>query len=276
LVKETVRALLAHGARVYIAARNKAQCEDTIRQLKQDTGNEAIYLSLDLASLKAVKTAAEEFLSKEAQLHVLFNNAGVMSSPVEWLTADGYDLQFGTNVLGHHYLTKLLLPTMMATAKTSSDGKTRIVTTSSAGHLFCRGLDFDTFEDSPKRQECTDAMGLYYQSKFANVVAALELSRRFGDQGVVSISVNPGNIKSDLQRHLPSFLRFILHQTIMYDTPIGALTPLYAGTMPEAVKLGGKYLVPWARVGAPLKETQDPELGEKLWDWLEEQVENFV
>jgi len=162
---------------------------------------------------------------------------------------------------------------MIATAKTSSDGKARIVTTSSSGHLFCRGLDFDTFKDSPKRQKCsTDT--LYFQSKFANVVDALELSRRFGDQGVVSISLNPGNIKSDLQRHFPPFLRSILNQTILYDTPFGALTQLYAGTVPEAVGLGGKYLIPWARVGTPLKETQDPELGKKLWDWLEEQVKN--
>ncbi|KAG8214988.1 hypothetical protein J3R82DRAFT_8391 [Butyriboletus roseoflavus] len=270
--KETAKALLAHGARVYIAARNQTQAEETIRQLKQDTGNEAIYLNLDLANLKAVKTAAEEFLRKETQLHVLFNNAGVMAPPAERLTADGYDLQFGTNVLGHYYFTKLLLPTMIATAKTTSDGKTRIVTTSSTGHLFGH-LDFDTFKDSPKRRKRNTNL-LYCQSKFGNVVVALELARRYGDQGIVSTSLNPGNIKSDLQRHLPQFVQTMMNHTVLYDVSFGALTQLYAGTMPEAAAHNGKYLVPWARVGRPLEETQNLELGKKLWDWLDEQVKD--
>jgi len=270
--KETARVLLAHGAKVYIAARNQAQSEDTIRQLKQETGNEATYLKLDLANLKVVKAAAEEFLSKENQLHVLFNNAGVMFSPIEQLTADGYDLQFGTNVLGHYYFTKLLLPTMIATAKATSDGKARIVNTSSSGQLFGR-LDFDTFKDSPARQKSTPT-SLYSQSKFGNVVVALELARRYGDQGIVSTSLNPGNIRSDLQRHMPSFVRFVANNTFLYDVSFGALTQLYAGTMPEAAGLNGKYLIPWARVGKPLEATRDPELGERLWNWLEEQVKD--
>jgi len=270
--KETARVLLARGARVYIAARHRAQSEDTIRQLKQETGNEAVFLNLDLADLKTVKTAAQEFLSKETQLHVLFNNAGVMFPPVEGLTADGYDLQFGTNVLGHYYFTKLLLPTMIATAKTTPDGKTRIVTTSSSGHHFGR-LDFDTFKDSPERRK-RGSNALYCQSKFGNVVAALELARRYGNQGIVSTSLNPGNIKTDLLRHLPWFVQSIMNRMMLYDTPFGALTQLYAGTMPEAATLNGKYLVPWARVGTALEETQDPELGNKLWDWLEEQVKD--
>ncbi|KAH0836337.1 hypothetical protein J3R83DRAFT_7889 [Lanmaoa asiatica] len=308
--KETARVLLAHGARVYIAARNRAQSEDTIRQLKQETGNEAVFLNLDLANLKAVKAAAEEFL-RSVQKKTVGSGSGVMFPPIERLTADGYDLQFGTNVLGtlfpaqgilptiptlrtgHHYFTKLLLPTMIATAKTTSDGKTRVVTTSSSGHLWGH-LDFDTFKDSPERRK-RDTNALYCQSKFVrpnaplfrdglnltreherqgNVVVALELARQYGDQGIVSTSLNPGNIKSDLQRHLPRFVQTIINHAILYDTSYGALSQLYAGTMPEAAALGGKYLVPWARVSTPLKETQDPELGKKLWDWLEEQVKD--
>ncbi|KAH7885820.1 hypothetical protein F5I97DRAFT_1158984 [Phlebopus sp. FC_14] len=269
--KETAKGLLAHGAKVYIAARNQSQSEETIRQLKQETGNEAVFLKLDLANLKAVKAAAEEFLSKETQLHVLFNNAGVMVPPVELLTADGYDLQFGTNVLGHFYFTKLLIPTMIATAEPSVDGKVRVVTTSSSGHLF-GDLNFDTFKDSPARKISSNL--LYCQSKFGNIVFAKELARRYGHMGIVSTSLNPGNIKSDLQRHVPVIARFILDIFFLYDTPKGALTQLYAGTAPAAAELNGKYLVPWARLGSPRKKTQDPELGKRLWDWLEEQVKD--
>ncbi|KIJ65114.1 hypothetical protein HYDPIDRAFT_131388 [Hydnomerulius pinastri MD-312] len=270
--KETTKALLAHGAKVYIAARNQSQSEETIRQLKETTGSEAVFLKLDLANLKAIKAAAEEFLSKETQLHVLFNNAGVMVPPVELVTTDGYDLQFGTNVLGHFYFTKLLLPTMIETAKTSSDGKARVVTTSSSGHLF-GNLDFETFKDGPKRRKPTNS--LYCQSKFGNVVFATELARRYGDQGIVSTSLNPGNIKSDLQRHVPAIARSFINTFVLWDTPKGALTQLYAGTAPAAAELNGKYLVPWARVSSPRKETQDPELGKKLWNWLEEEVKDI-
>lgn len=98
--KETAKVLLAHGAKVYIAARNQAASQEAIRQLKQETGNEAIFLKLDLSDLKAIKASAKEFLSKETQLHILLNNAGVMVPSIELVTADGYDLQFGTNVLG--------------------------------------------------------------------------------------------------------------------------------------------------------------------------------
>jgi NAD(P)-dependent dehydrogenase (short-subunit alcohol dehydrogenase family) len=120
------------------------------------------------------------FCSKETELHVLFNNAGVMSPPIEQVTVDGYDMQFGTNVLGkisfssrpnaqlyvwsgHFYFTKLLLPTLIATAKTSPDGKARVVNTSSLMHMF-GGLDFNTFKDGPARKK-RDGAYLYEQSK---------------------------------------------------------------------------------------------------------------
>jgi retinol dehydrogenase-12 len=85
---------------VYIATRNSSKAATVIAELQQLTGNSAKFLPLDLADLGSIKTAANEFMSKESELHVLFNNAGVMNSPIEDVTKDGYDLQFGTNVLG--------------------------------------------------------------------------------------------------------------------------------------------------------------------------------
>ncbi|KAH7926405.1 NAD(P)-binding protein [Leucogyrophana mollusca] len=271
--KETVKALLVHGAKVYIATRNQDLAEKAILELKQETGNEAIFLKLDLADLSSVKAAAEEFTSKETQLHVLFNNAGVMVPPVERVTANGYDLQFGTNVLGHFYFTKLLLPTLISTAQASPDGHVRVVTTSSSAHLF-GNLDFNTFKDGPARKKLSTNV-LYCQSKFGNIVFAVELAKRYGDQGIVSTSLNPGNIQSDLQRYVPDFARKLMNTFVLYDTPTGALTQLYAGTGTGAAGLNGKYLVPWARVSPARKETQDPKLGQALWEWLEEQVKDI-
>ncbi|KAM5535833.1 hypothetical protein V8D89_010451 [Ganoderma adspersum] len=268
--KETIKALLQHNAKVYLAARSKEKADAAIAELNAATGKEALFLELDLASLASVKKAAEDFLSKEQELHILFNNAGVMFPPIAQVTADGYDLQFGTNVLGHHYFTRLLLPALLAGKESSPDHHARIITTSSASS-YLDPLYWDTFRDGPaRRQKATHTM--YNQSKLANVIVARETARRYGQQGIISISLNPGNIQSDLQRHLPSIIQKVANLLILYPTPYGALTQLWAGTMPEAVNFNGEFLIPWARPGKCRPEAYDPVIGERLWNWLEEQV----
>ncbi|KAI0733894.1 hypothetical protein C8Q72DRAFT_500583 [Fomitopsis betulina] len=269
--KETIRALLDHNAKVYMASRSKEKADAAIKELQQQTGKEAIFLELDLSNLASVRKAAEEYLSKESVLHVLFNNAGVMWAPTELLTADGYDLQFGTNVVGHFFFTKLLVPALIAGKETSSDHHSRIVTTSS-GAAYGYTLNFDAFRDSPARRRMMTNT-LYSQSKFGNVVVAREFAKRYADQGIVSTSCNPGNIKTELQRYAPSFLRSIMN-LVLYEGPYGALTQLWAGTMPETLNHNGKFLIPWARVGECRPEAYDDALGEKLWNWLEEQVKD--
>jgi NAD(P)-dependent dehydrogenase (short-subunit alcohol dehydrogenase family) len=271
---ETAKALLSHNAKVYIGARNQTKSEEAIKSLKELTGKEAIFLKLDLADLRAVKGAAEEFLSKEHELHILYNNGGVMAPPVEQLTADGYDLQFGTNALGHFYFTKLLLPALISTAKASPDGHVRVVTVSSLGHIFGK-LNFNAFKDGPARK----AMGsdnLYTQSKVANVVVATELARRYGDQGIISVSLNPGNVRTELGRHLgPVKKAIITYFSNRQDPERGALTQLWGGTSPEGKNMNGKYLIPLARVGAATAYSQDSQTGKELWAWLEEQVQDL-
>lgn len=241
--KETVKALLEHNATVYLAARTPEKAERAIADLKTTTGREAHFLKLDLANLRAVKEAAEDFLSKEIRLDILFNSAGVMMCPVQECTADGYDLQFGTNVLGHFYLTKLLLPALLAKSSNSAANEpSRVVTTSSIGHNPGR-LDFATFKDGPKRRKAW-TQTLYFQSKLGNIVFANELARRYGDQGLVSTSVNPGNLDSDLYRYMPRFLHSLV-QLSLYPCSFGALTQLYAGTAPEAVEVLHPVGPPW-------------------------------
>ncbi|KAI5114641.1 hypothetical protein M0805_001569, partial [Coniferiporia weirii] len=188
----------------------------------------ALFLELDLASLKSVKRAAAEFQSKESQLHILFNNGGVMIPPIEQLTQEGYDLQFGTNCLGHFYFTQLLLPTLIDTAKSTPEKQARVITTSSSGHLMHGpGFKWDTLKgDSPARTKYGRQM-LYAQSKYGNVVVARELAQRYGDQGIISISVNPGNLKTELQRHT-SGLQLRILSLMLYPAPMGALTQLWA------------------------------------------------
>ncbi|KAG6916435.1 hypothetical protein DXG01_006763 [Tephrocybe rancida] len=255
-----------------MAARSPEKAQAAIEDLRAQTGKDAIFLKLDLADLKSVKAAATEFQEKENELHILFNNGGLMNPPLEGITADGYDLQFGTNVLGHYYFTKLLLPTLISTAQTSSDKHVRVLTTSSVTHYF-GSLDFNTFKDGPARRK-RPVYKLYAQSKFGNLVYAMELARRFGEQGIVSTAINPGNLDSDLMRHL-SWLEHYLIRLGLYPVSMGALTQLWGATSKEGANLNGKYLAPWARIASPKADALDPVVGRELWEWLEEQVKDL-
>ncbi|KAI4520707.1 NAD(P)-binding protein [Schizophyllum commune Loenen D] len=287
--KETVKALLQHNAKVYIGARSPERAADAIKDLLKETGKEAYFLRIDLGDLKSVKAAAEEYQSKETQLHALFNNAGVATLSQDTVTADGacnaflgspsssyqvagYDCQFGTNVLGHFYLTKLLLPTLLSTAQASPSGDVRVVNTSSSGHSMVDTIDFNTLKDGGARRKLSPT-ALYGQSKLGNIVFANELARRYGDQGIVSTSLNPGNLSSNLFREVNPIVVKLMQWTVMYPVPFGALTQLYAATM-GGKELNGKYLIPWARIGKPSRAAEDLALGKKLWEWCDEQVAN--
>ncbi|KAN0125440.1 hypothetical protein V8E53_015491, partial [Lactarius tabidus] len=124
--KETARVLLSRGARVYIATRSEEKSQKAIEELKKETGKDSIFfLKLDLADLVSVKAAAEEYIEKETELHTLYNNGGVYAV-IDKETAQGFDMQFGTNVLGHFFFTKLLLPVLTATAKKTPAGTVRV------------------------------------------------------------------------------------------------------------------------------------------------------
>ncbi|QRV85243.1 short chain dehydrogenase [Ceratobasidium sp. AG-Ba] len=282
--KETCKVLMNKGAKVYLAARDKVKAHNALEWLKNETGGKvAFFLELDLANLSSVRKAAEEFKSKEQELHVLFNNAGVMTPPVDLRTSDGYDLQFGTNVLGHYLFTTLLLPTLIHTARNSpaSGGHARVINTSSAAiwHPPRGGIAWDTLgTDEVSRKACrrVGRIALYGQSKLGNVLFSNELARRHADQGIVSVSLHPGAIKSELHRHMsgwiPVSLRDFLMDMILHTTAQGAITQLYAGTAPDPKHLNGKFLIPWAREYDPGALANDEQLAQKLWTWCEEQV----
>ncbi|KAF7369179.1 NAD(P)-binding protein [Mycena venus] len=259
--RQTVKVLLKHNAKA----------EAAIEELFALTGRRAIFLKLDLADLASVKNAAAEFLSKEKELHVLYNNGGIMVPPIEETTPTGYDLTFATNVLGHFYLTKLLLPTLISTAQRL--GSARIVTLTSMVH-YVGTIEYDTFKDGPKRRKRTP-FDLYAQSKWANAVLAMELARRYGEQGVVSTSVNPGNLKTDIAHNSTGSVTLLAKLILIYPVEWGAVAQLWAGTSPEAAHLNGKYIAPWGKLAKHRRDVEDPRNGKELWDWLEEQVSSM-
>ncbi|GAA5920338.1 hypothetical protein JCM6882_009767, partial [Rhodosporidiobolus microsporus] len=214
---ETAKQLVQHNARVYVAARSEEKALAAVEKLnafarEKESEGEARWVRLDLGDLDSVKRAAEEFKGREKQLDLLFCNAGVMACPVDLLTTQGYDLQWGTNVIGHYLLCTLLLPSLRASFL-STGTKPRIIHTTSNGHRFAPssssstpGLDFRTTSGGAARDAVVHhwaAVGytwtLYGQSKIGNIMVSNLLQQQYGDE-VVSMSVHPGAIKSELQR----------------------------------------------------------------------------
>ncbi|KAJ3477594.1 hypothetical protein NLI96_g10356 [Meripilus lineatus] len=210
-----------------------------------------------------------------------------MIPPRNLLTEDGYDLQWGTNVIGHFFFTHLLLPALIAGKETSPDGHTRIVTTSSMA-AYMSVIHWDSFRDGPARKKLS-LDTLYAQSKLRNSLSSImnrQISylqdsllsdtqiRAFSRLlAILSTSGITGNLKTELNRHLPSIARAIMN-LVLYPASNGALTQLWAGTMPETIEYNGQFLIPWARVGRCREEGYDPALGEKLWDYLMEEIKD--
>ncbi|KAE9399448.1 DUF221-domain-containing protein [Gymnopus androsaceus JB14] len=291
--KLVVEQLLKNNAKVYMAVRSQEKALAAIKELKEKTGKEAIFLKLDLSDLTTIRSTVEDFLSKETQLHVLMNNAGVSGPPNNAVTAQGYELRFGTNTLGHFYFTTLLFPILASTAKTTPGHKVRVVHTSSWAHHHYPKMNYSSFKDGPARNKM-DWLALYGQSKTGNILFSNELAKRYGDQGIVSISIHPGSVRTELNRSLPLVMRSIMEYALFYPTALGALTPLYAATAPECADYNGlvcssllvdfhsptsctQYITAWARLdrSEPNPQVSDPAEARQLWEYMEEQVKDY-
>ena len=165
--------------------------------------------------------------------------------------------------------TKELLPLLKAAAKIGHPNETRVVFTSSNGHNFApKGIiDFDD-PSLPKEGSFTR----YGQSKAGNILQATYIANTYAEDGIMAFSLNPGGIRTEIQRHYPRFVGWLLG---LFLQPVerGAINLLYAGTSPElTMKDSGKYFTPWAREVIPKKGTQDFVLAKKLWNYLEDET----
>lgn len=275
--KETCKQLLSKNAKVYLAARSESKAQAAIEELEKETGKKAIFHHLDLGDLDATKKSSEEFLKKETKLNALIANAGVMVPPVDQLTAQKFDLQFGTNVLGHLLLIRLLYLLLVST--TTPEHTSRVVWVSSAIQFLFKPpikLKYDWITDTDARNK-QDTWKLYGQSKFAIVQLVYALQRELGDNdGVVFFSLDPGNIKTDVSRHSRGFLANVVFPMILWPVQLGALTQLYAATEPSALQYKGGYLRPWARVGEPHQGTKDVAEQKRLWHYCHETLEPWL
>ena len=277
------RRLAAAGADVVMAIRNRAKGEKAIDEIRTTVPDAKLTIkSLDLSSLAAVAALGEQLNAEGRPVDILINNAGVMTPPERDTTADGFELQFGSNHLGHFALTGHLLPLLRGA------GKARVVSLSSLAARQSAKIHFD----DPQFEKSYAAMSAYGQSKLAVLMFALELDRRSraAGWGVMSNAAHPGLTKTNLQiagpshgRDTPSLMAR-LYQASWRFTPFlwqeideGILPALYAAAAPHAQ--GGAYYGPrgfYEAAGGGVRPAKVPERArneadcQRLWELSEQ------
>ncbi|BBX66856.1 SDR family NAD(P)-dependent oxidoreductase [Mycolicibacterium psychrotolerans] len=266
---ETAEALAAKGARVVLAVRNLDKGKDAADRIERAVPGAAVELQeLDLTSLDSIRAAAEQLRGDHPAIDLLINNAGVMFTPRS-TTKDGFELQFGTNHLGHFALTGLLLDRVLA-ARGS-----RVVTVSSVGHRFARsGIDFDDLQ----WERSYSRVGAYGRAKLANLMFTYELQRRLLGTKTVAVAAHPGGSRTELTRNLPPLVGAAtrLVEPLFQSADMGALPTLRAATDPGV--LGGQYYGPdgfgeqrgYPKVVASSAVSHDTAAQRRLWAVSEE------
>ncbi|KAF9698065.1 hypothetical protein EKO04_003909 [Ascochyta lentis] len=276
LGKQTVTYLAAHKpARIYLAARTASKASSAIADIKSSVPNacEIIHLPLDLTSFSSIAEAAATFQRAETRLDILINNAGIMACPYS-TTKEGYEIQFGTNHMGHALLTKLLLPTLLKTAELPG-GDARIVTLSSAGHAI--GVPGGLVLDQQALEQ-QSTWKRYGQSKLCNLLFAREVAERYPQ--ITSVSIHPGVIFTDLFQSLRAnvFLKaglwiyglfFFMIPGHFKSPEGGALNQTWAATVEKKSLVNGAYYKPVGVKSGGSKAARDEGLQKKLWEYTE-------
>ncbi|KAF2105324.1 hypothetical protein BDV96DRAFT_655737 [Lophiotrema nucula] len=301
---ELAKAVYNLNGRIYIAGRSQDRVEAAIDKIKSspaaphpnvETGKGSLhFLYLDLEDMPTVKSAADEFMGKEERLDVIWHNAGIMGVPDGSKTKQGFETHIGVNAfapwLFQHFLTPLCLRT--AARSEVQPFSTRVIWVSSAGHRGSPqpdGVNWDDVAMHDKKGFMSGVMVKYGQSKAMNVMHAHEFARRYGEKGLLSVSLHPGNLKSNLTRH-QSWLFRALTNPLLYDAHHGALTELFAGfadagqeegRMVEEGGKNGSFVEPWGRWGTEegnhvFDGLRERNTGERLWalceEWLPDEV----
>ncbi|MGH7616338.1 MAG: SDR family NAD(P)-dependent oxidoreductase [Gemmatimonadaceae bacterium] len=264
---ETARALASAGAEVVLAVRDVAAGERVQADIAHTTQNSRITVSaLDLS----IRDSVNAFVNRwRGPLHILVNNAGVMASPLA-RTHEGWEMQFGTNHLGHFALTAGLKPALR------DAGSARVVSVSSSAHLRA-GVDFD---DIHFLRRPYDPWTAYGQSKTANVLFAVEATKRWSGYGITVNALMPGAIRTGLQRHVTDAELERLRSQMgsaaaTWKTPEqGAATSVFVATSPLLDGVGGRYFENCNEAGPNEHGTRtgvaayalDPEAAERLWE----------
>ncbi|KAG2186163.1 hypothetical protein INT43_002601 [Umbelopsis isabellina] len=273
--KICVQELAKKNAHVIVASRTPSKGQAVVDEVKESTKNDKVeFMQLDLLSLSSVSAFIQSFKDKNLPLHLLLNNAGVMSCPFT-LSEDGIEAQFATNHVAHYYLTTQLLPIL------EKSQPSRVVNVSSLAHkyIFWNGLVLDDMNDESKYNKHM----AYGRSKAANILFTRELTRKLEDSGDkyknVYVNTNhPGAVSTELTRHNESMTMSVMRRLFFIAPEDGAKTQLYLATSPEIEKknIKGKYFVPYGDESVPNKHAASQENQTKLWDFTENLLKEKV
>jgi retinol dehydrogenase-12 len=279
--------LYSAGATIYIAGRSLVNFDKATKDIIENpsesgkTGppsGKIIPLLLDLSDLPTIKVAVEELEKQVSKLDAVFLNAGVMMPPTGSVTTQGYELQWGTNVVGHFLLQKQLMPLLVRSAK--QIGEVRVIWTSSDGSNMSPSPDGIFWDDINGTKTHPSPWNLYAQSKAGNVILAAETARRYAADNILTASLNPGHLKTELQRNFDSCVMSLVESLLMYDARYGALTELFAGFSTKLTKENsGAYFIPWGREGVMavhLKKGLKNGSGNRLWELLERETAQYL
>ena len=273
---ETSRQLAVHGGRVVMASRSEGNGRDAVARIRAAQPAAAVeFRVLDLADLDSVRAFAAAILADGIPVDVLVNNAGVMFPPRR-LTPQGFESQFATNHLGHFALASHLHPALAAAAAAGGAGGARIVSVSSSAHLRSPVV----FDDIHFRHREYEPWSAYGQSKTANVLFAVEATKRWAGDGITANALHPGGIQTRLQRYVTDEeLNRLRRQstaepTASWKTPEqGAATSVLLAASPLLDGVGGRYFEDCNEAGPNQPGTRrgvaayalDPEAAARLW-----------
>jgi NAD(P)-dependent dehydrogenase (short-subunit alcohol dehydrogenase family) len=263
---ETAQVLAARGASVVLAVRDTEKGKRAAARIAGAApGADVTVQHLDLASLDSIRAAADELRARHPRIDVLINNAGVMFTPKQ-TTRDGFELQFGTNHLGHFALTGLLLEQMLPVPGS------RVVTVSSLAHRIRARINFDDLQG----ERSYHRVAAYGQSKLANLMFTYELQRRLSGTGAtIAVAAHPGLASTELTRNSPAAAA-VLTRLISQKAARGALPALRAATDPRV--LGGQYYGPdgffgargYPKLAQSSQQSHDTTIQRRLWTVSEE------
>jgi NAD(P)-dependent dehydrogenase (short-subunit alcohol dehydrogenase family) len=264
--RATAAELARRGATVVFACRSRSKTEPVMKAIETLTGNTNLhFLDLDLADLSKVRTSALTWLERNDRLDVVVNNAGLVR--VRTLTAQGFEMTFGVNHLGHMLFTLLLQPALVRAPGA------RVVTVASRAHeRTSRPIDYDALK-SPTAS--FTGWPEYMRSKLANMLFTFALDRRWRDSGVHCYAVHPGVIASDIWRAAPTPLRQAA-MLFMRTEEEGARASVHCAASDEAGRESGLYYHEDGTHRRPSPLALDVEAQEKLWSWSMEQLQPFL
>ncbi|CRK16092.1 Oxidoreductase calI like protein [Verticillium longisporum] len=258
---ETARVLALTGATLFLTARDLTKAKSALEGVFVPSQMELV--EMDQTSFASIRAAAATILAKTSKIHALVNNAGIMGTPDLLFTADGHELQFGTNHLSHFLFYKLLEPALLAAASPSLPS--RVVNLSSSSHNVAGLNDSDNYNFQKTKY---DPYVSYGQSKTANIYMANEIERRFGSRHLHATSVHPGIIATALTRSMPpdAFKGMEHLYPTMKSIEQGAANTVYAAVSKEWEQAGGKYLVDLVEA-KPTAEGDDKVTGPGYAPW---------